>query len=145
MSFRYLGIPFASRKLKIIDYAPLMDNLVKKIKVQSKTTLSYVRKVQLIVSLLQKVEYHWMFILPLLCGIIEHIYSICRSFMWTIKHPSIVWIEMCKSKEEGGFGLRDLKAQNLALLSKVLWHIHEKHNTLWIICVHHAYLRDVEL
>lgn len=52
---------------------------------------------------------------------------------------------MCKTNKEGGVGFKDLKAWNLALLTKVLWHIQEKRDSLWIEWVHHIYLKHVEL
>lgn len=38
-------------------------------------------------------------------------------------------------------GLRDLKASNKSMLSKVLWNIHEK-DSLWIKWVNHFYFAD---
>lgn len=65
--------------------------------------------------------------------------------MWTTKHPPIAQAKMCKPKEEGGLGFRDLETWNLALLARVLWQIQEKQNTLQIKWIHHTYLRQVDL
>lgn len=89
MPFRYLGIPLATERLRISDYSPLLDLLTNRITTWLRQTLSYVRKVQLIISVLQGVEYFWLSILPLPQGVIDHIYNICRSFMWTSKHPPV--------------------------------------------------------
>lgn len=56
----------------------------------------------------------------ILYGIISHICSIYGAFMWTSKDPPISWIEMYKSRDEGGLEFRDLKVWNLTLLAKVL-------------------------
>lgn len=53
-----------------------------------------------------------MSILPLLYGIIDHIYNICKDFMWTEKHHSIIWSEMCKPKEDGVLRFKNLKTWN---------------------------------
>lgn len=81
LPFIYLGIPLALVKLKMAYYNSLMDNLVKKIKSWPNNTLLYAGEVQLIILVLQGVECYWISILPLLSGIIERIYSICRGFM----------------------------------------------------------------
>ncbi|XP_042404042.1 uncharacterized protein LOC121993799 [Zingiber officinale] len=75
MSYRYLGIPLASEKLKITDYGPLMDALSRKISIWPKLTLSYAGRVQLIQSVLQGVECYWMSILPLPMGVVERYYG----------------------------------------------------------------------
>lgn len=41
MPFRYLGILLASKKLRITNYSPLMDSLIRKINSWPKKTLSY--------------------------------------------------------------------------------------------------------
>ncbi|XP_042379905.1 uncharacterized protein LOC121972287 [Zingiber officinale] len=132
MPFRYLRISIASQKLKISDYSTLLDSLTRRIGSWPKATLSYAGKAQLISSVLQGVECYWMSVLPLPQGVIDHIYSICRSFMWTSRRPPIAWSELVRPKREGGLGLRDLRAWNQALLAKVLWRVQDKQDTLWI-------------
>lgn len=86
-----VSIPLALAKLNIVDYSSLMENLMKKIKLWPNILLSYVRKAQWITS---------VFILPLPCGIIKHIYIICREFMWTTKHPSQVHRKKCVNQRK---------------------------------------------
>ncbi|XP_042426162.1 uncharacterized protein LOC122014031 [Zingiber officinale] len=135
----------ASKKLKIADYAPLIDALSRRINAWPKLTLSYAGRAQLIQYVLQGVECYWMSILPLPIGVVERIYSLCRSFLWTSKHPPIAWLEMCRPKEEGGLGFRELIAWNTALLSRVLWRLHDQQDALWIRWVHHTYLQDTDI
>ncbi|XP_073275451.1 uncharacterized protein [Primulina huaijiensis] len=71
--------------------------------------------------------------------IIDSIYSLCRNFVWTSKHPPIAWASLCKPIESGGLGLKNLKAWNKALLAKTLWNIHMKKDCLWIKWVNHVY------
>lgn len=120
-----------------------MDSLTQRISTWPEHTLFYAGKAQLISSIFQGVECYWMSILPLLNEVVVRIYNICRSFMWIIKNLPIAWTEICRPKVEGGLGLRDLNAWNLALLAKVLWQIQDKQYTLWIRWVHLTYLRQV--
>lgn len=63
--------------------------------------------------------------------------------MWSSKHPPIAWNKVCSPVEYGGLGIRDLRAWNKALLSKTLWNIHVKKDSLWVKWVHHYYWDDI--
>lgn len=52
---------------------------------------------------------------------------------------------MCRPRDEGGLGLRDLSVWNKAMLSKTLWNIHSKKESLWIRWVHSEYLRGEDI
>ncbi|GFY81203.1 hypothetical protein Acr_01g0010120 [Actinidia rufa] len=52
------------------------------------------------------------------------------------------WDDVCLPKMEGGLGLKNLEAWNVALLSKNLWNIHAKKDTLWVRWIHQHYLQD---
>lgn len=49
---------------------------------------------------------------------------------------------MCLSKEHGGLGLKDTRSWNDALLTKILWNIHAKKDTLWCRWIHHVYVKS---
>lgn len=94
---------------------------------------------ELIRSVVQGVECFWLAILPLPSNIIDKIYAICRNFIWETKRPPIAWNLVCKTKEDGGLGLKNLTAWNKALLAKTLWNIHQKQDSLWIKWINHIY------
>lgn len=140
--FRYLGIPLASVKLELSDYSPLIEKITAKILTWPRNTLSYAGRLELIRWVLQVWSAMlWLSILPTPEGVISKIYGLCKSFYWSSKHPSISWKKICWPVESGGLGLRDLKAWNKSMLSKVLWNIHEK-DSLWITWVDHFYFAD---
>ena len=85
--------------------------------------------------------------MPLPAGVRDKITQLCRNFLWggqcnVSKKPLIVWDDICLPKMEGGLGFKNLEAWNLALLSKNLWNIHAKTNTLWVKWIHQNYLQD---
>lgn len=47
---------------------------------------------------------------------------------------------MCLKKQFGGLGLRDTKTWNEAFLTKTLWNIHSKKDSLRCKWVHHIYI-----
>ncbi|XP_073294463.1 uncharacterized protein [Primulina huaijiensis] len=55
------------------------------------------------------------------------------------RHQPIAWVSLCKPLEAGGFGLKNLRAWNKALIAKTLWNIHNKKDSLWIKWVSHEY------
>lgn len=120
--FRYLNIPLMAEKLRTSNYNPLTESIMWRMASWSKQTLSYVGKLELVKMVLQGIEFFLLSILSVPCVVIDKIYAIFRSFVLSTKHSPISWVKMCLAKE-GGYGLRDLKTWNSALLSKYLWNI----------------------
>ncbi|GFS37427.1 phytochrome and flowering time regulatory protein [Actinidia rufa] len=144
--FRFLGIPVADSRLTISQYSPLIDRISDSISAWAGAILSYARRTELIKSVLQGVECYWLSILPIPAGVKSKIVQLCRNFLWsgkcTInKKPLVAWKEVTLPKIEGGLGLRNPKAWNKALLSKTLWDIQSKKDSLWVQWVHQVYLK----
>lgn len=93
LSFRYLRIRIASRKLKTSYYNLLVDIIGAKINSWPRHSLSYADKIELIRSMLQGVECFWMSIIPIHSNIIDGIYSLFCKFVWPTKHP--LYREVC--------------------------------------------------
>jgi len=142
MPFRYLGIPLASSKLRLSHYEPLVSKLSDFIIAWKAVTLSYAGRLELIRSVLQGVICFWLNILPVPAGVIEHIYSLCRRFLWNSSNSLVAWKNICLPKAEGGLGLKDLKCWNSSFLLKNLWNIHQKKDTLWVQWVHQEFLHS---
>ncbi|XP_074291328.1 uncharacterized protein LOC141618113 [Silene latifolia] len=59
-----------------------------------------------------------MFILPK--GIVQKVEATCRNFLWDVgtdytRAPLVAWDKVCRPKEEGALGLRDMEMWNKAL------------------------------
>ncbi|GFZ00486.1 O-methyltransferase family protein [Actinidia rufa] len=144
--FRYLGIPVADSKLTIAQYSPLIDRISDSISAWAGATLSYAGRTELIKSVLQGVECFWLSILPIPTGVKSKIVQLCRNFLWSgkctvNKRPLVAWREVSLPKDEGGLGLGDSKAWNKALLTKTLWDIQAKKDTLWVQWIHQRYMK----
>ena len=58
---------------------------------------------------------------------LKHIREIQREFLWGGNHGNhgwalVSWDTVCKPKDQGGLGLRDLKKNNQVLGAKIWWH-----------------------
>lgn len=73
--FRYLGIPLAAAKLKVNQYASLIDKISVYINAWSGSALSYAGRAELIRAVLEGVECFWLSILPIPAVVIERITS----------------------------------------------------------------------
>ncbi|GFY93106.1 hypothetical protein Acr_08g0015020 [Actinidia rufa] len=109
--FRYLEIPVAAARLTI--------------------------ECELIRSVLQGIECFWLSILPIPVGVRDKVIALCRNFLWggkatSPKKPLVAWKDLCKPKSEGGLAFIDLNTWNVALMSKSLWNLHAKKDTLWV-------------
>ena len=56
------------------------------------------------------------------------------------KRPLVAWKEVTLPKMEGGLGIRNSKAWNKAMLTKTLWDIQAKTESLWVKWVHQRYM-----
>ena len=144
--FRYLGIPVADSMLSIAQYSPLIYKISNYINAWVGSSLSYAGRSELVRSVLQGVECFWLSILPIPMGVRKKIVTICRNFLWggkcrEFKQPLVAWKDITLPKIEGGLGIRNPKAWNKALLSKTLWDIHSKKDSLWVHWVHQIYLK----
>ncbi|XP_073029325.1 uncharacterized protein [Primulina eburnea] len=139
LPFRYLGIPLVAIWVRFSDFNLLLDAMATKISSWPRNSLSYEGKLELIRSVLQGMKCFWFSILPIPSAVIDAIYAMCRKFGCPTKHPPIAWDVLCKPCDDGGMGLKNLKAWNKALLAKTLWKIHLKKDSLWIRWVNHIY------
>lgn len=61
-------------------------------------------------------------------GCIKEIDRICAAFLWAgpelnCRKAKVSWLNICKTKEEGGLGLRPLKEVNQVCSLKLIWRI----------------------
>ncbi|XP_057965498.1 uncharacterized protein LOC131156065 [Malania oleifera] len=67
-------------------------------------------------------------------------------FLWGGRRkPLVAWKDICVPKIEGGLGVVDLSFWNKALLTKTLWNIHLKKDSLWSKWMHHMYLSNTTI
>lgn len=80
----------------------------------------------------------------------QEITAICRVFLWTgkelrSKKALVAWERVCASKSSGGWNLTQLDLWNKAAVMKLLWHIANKKDKLWVRWVHIFYIKNKDL
>ncbi|KAL2246939.1 UNVERIFIED_CONTAM: hypothetical protein Sindi_2546200 [Sesamum indicum] len=108
----------------IIDCRPLLLKIDKRIAGWEGTTISYAGRVQIIKSVLISLSLYWAsaFILPK--KVINEIEKRLRTFLWkgttNSGYAKVAWKDICRPKEEGGLGFKDINTLNHALTTKKL-------------------------
>jgi len=58
------------------------------------------------------------------------------------KNPYIFWNRTCTPRKYGGIGLKNLGAWNKATITKIVWVIGLKKDSLWVKWVHGRYIKQ---
>ena len=84
----------------------------------------------MIASVLSSMQVFWasVFILPKI--VVKEINKLLKSFMWCQGEISkgkakISWENICKPKDQGGLGIKDLQTWNEVLILNHLWNIYQ--------------------
>ena len=98
--------------------------------------MSFGVRITLIKAALANLPIYFMSLFKFPVEVIKRIEKLQRDFLWhghekKKKFHLIKWSQVCKSKEDGGLGIRTLKETNLALLGKWLWKIGDGSEALW--------------
>ncbi|KAL2246373.1 UNVERIFIED_CONTAM: hypothetical protein Sindi_2905500 [Sesamum indicum] len=135
LPMRYLGLPLISSQLTIADCQPLLSKIDARINGWEGLALSYAGRVQIIKTVLVAL------------GVIKDIEKRLRVFLWrgtgNSGYSKVAWKEICKPKEEGGLGLKDMSTLNRALMCKKLCEVIRCDRTsIWVEWLRHGRLRD---
>ncbi|KAK4384063.1 putative ribonuclease H protein [Sesamum angolense] len=146
LPLRYLGLPLLASRLSISDCHPLLLKVDSRIKGWDSIQLSFAGRLQLIKSVLMSLNVYWAmaFILPK--GVIREVEKRMRNFLWkgnsTVGYPKVAWSSVCRPKEEGGLGIRDILALNKALMCRHLWNVIQgNQSSIWVRWIAHNHLR----
>ena len=134
---RYLGLPLLTKKMSVQDYSPLISRIRTRVSSWTAKHLSFAGRLQLIGSVIYSITNFWMsaFRLPSQC--IKEIHSICSAFLWSgptlsTRKAKIAWADVCKPRDEGGLGLRNLLEANRVACLKLIWRVLSARSSLWV-------------
>ncbi|XP_039136364.1 uncharacterized protein LOC120273726 [Dioscorea cayenensis subsp. rotundata] len=125
----YLGIPISGRRPRKQDWECLITKVRGRLASWKSSYLSIGGRLTLVNSVLLVVPTYWMSLFRLPKWVIKAIDRIRRDFLWSgpdIDHPGcrlVAWNNICRAKEQGGWGILALSSFNLALLGKWRWKV----------------------
>lgn len=134
---RYLGLPLLTKRMNVQDYSPLIARLRTRISSWTARHLSFAGRLQLIDSVFFSITNFWMTAHRLPNQCIQEINSICAAFLWSgpvlaTQKAKVAWVDVCKPKEEGGLGLKNLTEANRVTCLKLISRILSARSSLWV-------------
>ena len=81
-------------------------------------------------------------------NILKDLDDVNKKFYWNKGEkyrPPIRWDEVCKTKENGGAGIRKAEYINVALQMKLLWKIMAEPDNMWVNIIREKYLKQASL
>ena len=125
--FKYMALPIGANSRKLSTWQPLLDMLLTRLSSWINRFVGWGGRVILLNSVLDSIPIFFLSFLKMSNGVWRHIVRIQRRYLcvcvggWGArKIPWVWWSYVCRLKNEGGLGIRDLRLINLALLGK--WH-----------------------
>lgn len=147
LPMKYLGIPLTGKRISNADCRVLIDKVKSRIQNWRNKTLSFAGRLQLVSSVLSSLHVYWasMFLLPV--HVCDSIDKILKKFLWSSGDDgsgiaSVAWKDVCKPKNQGGLGLKPLRLMNEALMTKHLWNVISKKDSLWVKWVYLYRIKD---
>lgn len=120
---RYLGIPLSSTNLRDKDCVSLIEKIKLKVGGWENRMLSLSGRLELIKYTIYPIIQFWMQCFRLPVSTVQKIKHLILNFLWKSRNSKIPWEILCREKEEGGMGLRNLEELNRALYVKLIWKI----------------------
>ncbi|XP_024011406.1 uncharacterized protein LOC112086667 [Eutrema salsugineum] len=144
---RYLGLPLLTKKMKSLDYAPLIDKIRTRFNSWTARQLSFAGRLQLVSSVIASLVNFWMQAFRLPKGCLDKIDILSSAFLWSgpdlkPRKAKIAWSEVCKSKQDGGLGLKNLAVANDVCILKLFWRIVTTKQSLWVRWTEVNLMRD---
>lgn len=130
----YLGVPLVSTAMKKDHLKRLIERIIARITSWIAKNLSYVGRLQLINSVLRSLLWCYIFILPkfVVYGTDKRFRSFLRLRTGEGGRKIIVaWDKVCRSKNEGGLGIKEVMSWNKAAVEKQVWYLVAIKSSLW--------------
>ena len=133
----YLGLPALVGRIKKASFGKIQQRVWKRLQGWEGKLLSQVGREVLIKSVIQSIPTYAISCFKLSVTLCHEIESLIRKFWWgqrgnRRKVHWVKWEEMCKHKDDGGMGFKDLTMFNEAMLAKLAWRLFNDDTSLFL-------------
>ncbi|CAM8945788.1 unnamed protein product [Rhodiola kirilowii] len=133
---KYLGLPLTTKNLSRKDCEILIQKITSRLDCWSNRFLSRAGRKVLVSSVLQSMIFYWARVCLLPKTIIHEVNAICARFLWRGNCDKegghlVKWADVCRVKEEGGLGLKNLECMNYAMVIGQLWGNKGRRSGMW--------------
>lgn len=144
---RYIGVPIIHNRVNKNTYQVMEARVIKKLSSWHAKSLSLVRRLILIQSVLATIPLYIMQTTSIPKATLNKIEQHCRNFLWGVEVGGrrlnlVKWEEVCRPKEQGGLSIRKLNECNRAFLMKLTWQIMFGWEVFWIRIVKDKYMKE---
>lgn len=136
LPFKFLGILVGANQRRSATWVPLINSLQKWLQGWRNKYLSFGGRVILINAVLSALPVYYLSMYKAPKRVLNKITQIQRRFLWGGNEDcrKICWVKwevVCRAREDGGLGIRNIKSFNLALLGKWRWRFFTEKESLW--------------
>lgn len=135
-SGKYLGMPVIWERSKCAALAYIRDRVIRKLEGWKEHILTQAGKEILLKSVASALPVYPMNCFKFPKSLFKHITSELAKFWWGHDDQRGIhwqsWEALCRPKQLGGLGFRDLEDFNQALLAKQGWRIFNQPSSLWV-------------
>ncbi|XP_058746459.1 uncharacterized protein LOC131619374 [Vicia villosa] len=128
LPFKFLGVRVGDNPMKLSMWRDFILMLKDRLSVWRGVHLSIAGRVVLINLVINAIPIYSLFFYKAPKKVLNEVCSIQRKFLWgggdlKISINWVCWDTVCKSREEGGLGVKNVEIMNVALISKWKWRI----------------------
>ncbi|KAG7591719.1 Ribonuclease H-like superfamily [Arabidopsis thaliana x Arabidopsis arenosa] len=133
---KYLGMPVLQKQINKNTFGEVLERVSTRLSGWKGRMLSQAGRLTLTKAVLSSIPIHSMSTIALPKAILDGLDRISRGFLWGTttekrKQHMLSWKKVCRTKKEGGLGIKLARVMNKALVAKVAWRLLNDKTSLW--------------